>query len=153
MATENPEINRLANQEYKYGFVSDIEAEELPPGLSEEVVRWISAKKEEPEWLLKFRLKALRRFQQMLEEEHEPSWAKVDYPKIDYQDIIYYSAPKAQKNVDSLDEIDPEILETYNKLGIPLLEQKADRTWGGEDDYEVYKKRTPTLIPRLSSPA
>jgi Fe-S cluster assembly protein SufB len=124
MTTEAEKIERLTQEEYKYGFVSDIEAEELPPGLSEEVVRWISAKKEEPEWLLKFRLKALRRFQQMLEEEHEPSWAKVDYPKIDYQDIIYYSAPKPVADIENLDEVDPELLRTYEKLGISLGEQK-----------------------------
>jgi len=124
MTTEAEKIERLAQEEYKYGFVSDIESEELPPGLSEEVVRWISAKKEEPDWLLEFRLKALRRFQQMLEEEHEPAWAKVDYPKIDYQDIIYYSAPKPPAEVESLDEVDPELLRTYEKLGISLEEQK-----------------------------
>jgi len=124
MTTEAEKIERLTQEEYKYGFVSDIESEELPPGLSEEVVRWISAKKEEPDWLLEFRLKALRRFQQMLEEEHEPAWAKVDYPKIDYQDIIYYSAPKPPAEVESLDEVDPELLRTYEKLGISLEEQK-----------------------------
>ena len=124
MTTEAEKIERLTQEEYKYGFVSDIEAEELPPGLSEEVVRWISAKKEEPEWLLKFRLKAFRRFQKMLEEEHEPSWAKVDYPKIDYQDIIYYSAPKPVADLENLDEVDPELLRTYEKLGISLGEQK-----------------------------
>ena len=124
MTSEAEKIERLTQEEYKYGFVSDIESEELPPGLSEEVVRWISAKKEEPDWLLEFRLKALRRFQQMLEEEHEPAWAKVDYPKIDYQDIIYYSAPKPPAEVESLDEVDPELLRTYEKLGISLEEQK-----------------------------
>ena len=124
MTSEAEKIERLAQEEYKYGFVSEIEAETLPPGLSEEVVRWISAKKEEPEWLLEFRLKALRRFQQMLEEEHEPTWAKVDYPKIDYQDIIYYSAPKPTTEIESLDEVDPELLRTYEKLGISLEEQK-----------------------------
>ncbi len=124
MATENPELNRLANEEYKYGFVSDIEADQIPPGLSEDVVRLISAKKEEPSWLLDFRLKALTRFREMLAEKHEPGWAKVDYPEIDYQKIIYYSAPKANVEIENLDEVDPELLRTYEKLGISLSEQK-----------------------------
>ena len=124
MATENPELNRLANEEYKYGFVSDIEADQIPPGLSEDVVRLISAKKEEPSWLLDFRLKALTRFREMLAEKHEPGWAKVDYPEIDYQKIIYYSAPKANVEIENLDEVDPELLRTYEKLGISLTEQK-----------------------------
>ena len=124
MSAENPELERLTNEEYKYGFVSDIESDQIAPGLSEEVVRLISAKKEEPSWLLDFRLKALARFQEMLEEEHHPSWAKVDYPEINYQDIIYYSAPKPSAEVESLDEVDPELLRTYEKLGISLQEQK-----------------------------
>ena len=124
MTSENADLKRLAEEDYKYGFVSDIEADQLPPGLSEEVVRLISAKKEEPEWLLEFRLKALARFQEMLAEDHEPTWAKVDYPKIDYQNIIYYSAPKTSPEVESLDEVDPELLRTYEKLGISLEEQK-----------------------------
>ena len=120
----DPNLERLANQQYQYGFTTDIEQDQIPPGLDESVVRAISAKKEEPEWLLEWRLKALRRFVEMLEEEPEPELAKVSYPKIDYQDIVYYSAPKQTKQVESLDEVDPEILETYDKLGIPLLEQK-----------------------------
>ncbi len=124
MSAENPELERLTNEEYKYGFVSDIESDQIAPGLSEEVVRLISAKKEEPAWLLDFRLKALARFQEMLEEKHHPSWAKVDYPEINYQDIIYYSAPKPSTEVESLDEVDPELLRTYEKLGISLQEQK-----------------------------
>ncbi len=124
MSESNAELEQLANQEYKYGFVTDIEADQAPPGLNEDVVRLISAKKEEPEWLLDFRLKALRRFLEMLEHDAEPTWAAVDYPKIDYQDIIYYSAPKPKKELESLDEVDPELLATYEKLGIPLLEQK-----------------------------
>ena len=124
MSAENPELERLTNEEYKYGFVSDIESDQIAPGLSEEVVRLISAKKEEPSWLLDFRLKALARFQEMLEEKHHPSWAKVDYPEINYQDIIYYSAPKPSAEVESLDEVDPELLRTYEKLGISLQEQK-----------------------------
>jgi Fe-S cluster assembly protein SufB len=124
MAEALSEIERLANQEYKYGFVTDIEADQAPAGLNEDIVRLISAKKDEPDWLLDFRLKALRRFQEMLEEQSEPTWAMVDYPKIDFQDMIYYSAPKAKPELESLDEVDPELLRTYDKLGISLIEQK-----------------------------
>ena len=124
MSDENAALERLASEEYKYGFVTDIEEEQLPPGLDENIVRAISAKKNEPQWLLDFRLKALRRFLEMLEEQSEPTWAMVDYPPIDYQDIIYYSAPKPQVELESLDEVDPELLRTYEKLGISLEEQK-----------------------------
>lgn len=113
-------IETLANREYKYGFVTDIEAETIPRGLSEDIVRTISAKKNEPEWLLEWRLKAYRHWLTMM----EPEWANVNYPKIDYQDIIYYSAPKPKKKLESLDEVDPELLDTFEKLGIPLHEQK-----------------------------
>ncbi len=113
-------IETLANQKYKYGFRTDIEADTLPRGLTEETVRMLSAKKDEPEWLLEWRLKAFRRWQEM----PEPEWANVAYPKIDYQDIIYYSAPKSKKKLESLDEVDPKLLETFAKLGIPLDEQK-----------------------------
>ena len=123
MSTD-PTLEKLANQDYKYGFTTEIEQDSIPAGLSEDVVRLISAKKEEPEWLLEWRLKALHRFFELLEEQTEPTWAKVNYPEINYQDIIYYSAPKEQKKLNSLDEVDPEILDTYNKLGISLLEQK-----------------------------
>ncbi|MDH3283138.1 MAG: Fe-S cluster assembly protein SufB [Acidobacteriota bacterium] len=112
-------VEELATREYKYGFVTDIDAETLPPGLDENVVRAISAKKNEPEWLTEWRLKALRNWMRMT----EPHWAYVDYKKIDYQAISYYSAPK-QKTLKSLDEVDPELLATYEKLGIPLQEQK-----------------------------
>ncbi len=112
----------FAEREYEYGFVTDIEQESLPPGLNEDTVRFISAQKDEPEWLLEWRLKALHRFLEMAKEDVEPSWAMVDYPKIDYQAISYWAAPK--KKLDSLDEVDPELLETYDKLGIPLEEQK-----------------------------
>ncbi len=122
--SSNTAIEDLAQQDYKYGFVTDIEEDRAPPGLNEDIVRLISAKKEEPEWLLEWRLKALRRFLEMLEHETEPTWAHVRYPKIDYQDIIYYAAPKQKKELQSLDEVDPELLRTYEKLGIPLLEQK-----------------------------
>ena len=121
---QNAHLEKLAQSEYKYGFVTDIDVDQVPPGLNEEVVRIISAKKNEPEWMLEFRLKALHRFLEMLEDETEPTWAKVDYPKIDYQDIIYYSAPKAKPELESLDEVDPELRATYDKLGISIEEQK-----------------------------
>src|SRR5262245_4634392 len=122
--SENAQLERLANREYRYGFVTDIESETIPPGLDESVVRLISAKKHEPEWLLQWRLRALHRFLEMLERESEPTWAHVSYPKIDYQDIIYYSAPKPKEKLESLEEVDPELLATYEKLGISLSEQK-----------------------------
>ena len=124
MSETNKQLEALSQADYRYGFVTDIEADQAPPGLNEDVVRLISAKKKEPPWLLDFRLKALKRFFEMLEEDTEPTWAKVDYPKIDYQDIIYYSAPKPQEQLDSLDEVDPELRRTYDKLGISLEEQK-----------------------------
>ena len=106
---------------YKYGFYTDIESEKAPKGLNEDTVRFISAKKGEPEWMLEWRLEAFRRWLEM----EEPDWAKVNYPKIDYQDAYYYSAPKSQADKPkSLDEVDPELLKTYEKLGIPLNEQK-----------------------------
>ncbi len=109
--------------EYKYGFVTDIESEVLPKGLNEDVVRFISAKKGEPEWMLDWRLKAFRAWRKM--EDREPTWARVDYPKIDFQDIHYYAAPKKKNGPKSLDEVDPELLATYDKLGIPLREREA----------------------------
>ncbi|HWQ34020.1 MAG TPA: Fe-S cluster assembly protein SufB [Blastocatellia bacterium] len=113
-------IEALASQEYKYGFVTAIEAETVPRGLNEEIIRTISAKKNEPEWMLEWRLKAYRHWLTMT----EPKWAKVHYPKINYQDIIYYSAPKPKEKKKSLNEVDPELLDTFEKLGIPLHEQK-----------------------------
>ncbi|MFO0073879.1 MAG: Fe-S cluster assembly protein SufB, partial [Gemmatimonas sp.] len=113
-------IEQLVNREYQYGFSTDIETETLPPGLTEDTVRFISAKKQEPEWLLEWRLKAFRRWQTMT----EPHWANVTYPAIDYQAASYWSAPKSVKPLASLDEVDPALLETYNKLGISLTEQK-----------------------------
>ncbi|WP_159732206.1 Fe-S cluster assembly protein SufB [Methylosinus sp. Ce-a6] len=106
---------------YKYGFTTDIESEKAPKGLSEDIVRFISAKKNEPEWLTEWRLEAYRRWLTM----EEPKWARVDYPPIDYQDLYYYSAPKSTPGPKSLDEVDPELLRTYEKLGIPLREQEA----------------------------
>ena len=120
MSDSTNTIETIANQEYKWGFVSDIDSDSIPRGLSEDVVRLISAKKREPEWLLEWRLKAYRHWLTMT----EPTWANVHYPKIDYQDIIYYAAPKRGKNAPkSLDEVDPELLRTYEKLGIPLQER------------------------------
>jgi Fe-S cluster assembly protein SufB len=113
-------LERLAGQEYRYGFVTDIEAETIPKGLNEDIVRLISRKKEEPAWLLEWRLKAFRHWLTM----KEPRWANLRYPKIDYQDAYYFSAPKLKAKPKSLDEIDPEIRRTYEKLGIPLAEQE-----------------------------
>ena len=114
-------IQDFANQEYKYGFKTDIESDTIPKGLTEETVCLISARKHEPPFMLEFRLKAFRHWQKM----REPAWANVHYPPINYQEIIYYSAPKpsAQK-LKSMDEVDPELKKTFEKLGIPLMEQK-----------------------------
>ncbi|MDF1700174.1 MAG: Fe-S cluster assembly protein SufB [Planctomycetota bacterium] len=121
-AALNPELDDLTRKDYEWGFVTDIEQESLPPGLDEGTVRFISAKKNEPEWLLEWRLKAFRHWQTMT----EPTWALVDYPPIDYQAISYYAAPKSDADKpQSLDEVDPELLETYEKLGIPLAERAA----------------------------
>ena len=119
MSNDQQIIDSNINKEYEYGFVTDIESETIPPGLNEEVIRLISHKKDEPEWLLEWRLKAYRHWKKM----KPPNWAKINYPDIDYQSISYYSAPK-KKELSSLDEVDPQLLETYNKLGIPLEEQK-----------------------------
>ncbi|MFM1745369.1 MAG: Iron-regulated transporter rane component SufB [Bacteroidota bacterium] len=113
-------IDDVTGSDYKWGFVSNIESENAPKGLNEDTVRFISAKKNEPEWLLAWRLKAFRHWQQMV----EPSWPNVQYPEIDFQDIIYYSAPKKKPTLNSLDELDPEIKATFDKLGISLEEQK-----------------------------
>lgn len=121
MQEENEDIlEQITSSEYKYGFVTDIEADEAPKGLSEETVRFISAKKNEPNWMLEYRLKSYRHWLTM----EEPVWANVGYPKINYQDIIYYSAPKQKITLNSLDEIDPELRKTFEKLGISLDEQK-----------------------------
>lgn len=111
----------LANREYKYGFVTDIESDVIPRGLTEDTIRQISAIKKEPDWMLEFRLKAYRHWLTMTEPTH---WPNLKYPKIDYQDVIYYSAPKPKALKKSLDEVDPELLSTFEKLGIPLQEQK-----------------------------
>jgi Fe-S cluster assembly protein SufB len=111
-------VRRIDVDQYRYGFETLIESDKAPKGLSEDTVRFISAKKNEPAWMLEWRLEAFRRWLTMT----EPTWARVDYPKIDYQDLYYYAAPKAKKQLTSIDEIDPEILKTYEKLGIPLRE-------------------------------
>ena len=119
-ASDESSAEDLVDQPYKYGFVTEIEEEKIPKGIDEDVIRLISAKKEEPEFMLEFRLKA---YQQWLAQD-EPNWAKLGYPKIDYQDIIYYAAPKTKEKKRSLEEVDPELLDTFSRLGIPLSEQK-----------------------------
>ena len=115
------QVKSLAGENYKYGFTTDIETEKAPKGLNEDIIRFISAKKEEPEWLLEWRLDAFERWQTM----QEPEWAHVDYPQIDYQDLYYYAAPKSMEDrPETLDDVDPELLKTYEKLGIPLQEQE-----------------------------
>ncbi len=114
------QVESVTNERYKYGFVTDIEQETAPKGLNEDIVRFISAKKDEPEWLLEWRLRAYRLWQDM----PEPQWAKVEFPPLDYQDAHYYAAPKDTEKPKSLDEVDPELLATYEKLGIPLREQE-----------------------------
>jgi Fe-S cluster assembly protein SufB len=121
MPTETGNIESLALREYKWGFTTDIDADSVPPGLNEDVIRLISAKKQEPEFMLEWRLRAYRHWLTMT----EPTWQNVHYPPINYQDIVYYSAPKSQANAPkSLDEVDPELLKTYDKLGIPLRERE-----------------------------
>ncbi len=123
MPTETNTIEALANQEYKYGFVTEIETDSVPRGLNEDTIRMISAKKNEPPFMLEWRLKAYRHWAKLAASEAEPKWANIHYGPIDYQDMVYYSAPKPKLN--SLDEVDPELLATFEKLGIPLQERKA----------------------------
>ncbi|BDD04117.1 Fe-S cluster assembly protein SufB [Aureibacter tunicatorum] len=120
MSKDNQILEEFTNSEYKYGFETKIEQESAPKGLNEDIVRFISNKKNEPEWLLEWRLKAFRHWQTL----EEPVWPNVEYPKVDFQDVIYYAAPKQKPKVDSLDDIDPELRETFEKLGISLDEQK-----------------------------
>ena len=151
------QVRRIDVDQYKYGFVTDIESEKAPKGLSEDTVRFISAKKSEPQWMLDWRLEAYKRWLTM----REPTWARVDYPKIDYQNAYYYSAPK-KKALASLDEVDPEILKTYEKLGIPLREQeilagvvrRARLTKATGGDFRWPVASTPCSIPfRLRRPS
>jgi Fe-S cluster assembly protein SufB len=120
MAAQEDILGEVTQSDYKYGFYTDIEADEAPKGLNEDIIRFISAKKKEPDFMLEYRLKAFRHWQKM----KEPTWAHVHYPEVDFQNIIYYSAPKAKKTLNSLDEVDPEILKTFEKLGISIEEQK-----------------------------
>ena len=120
MQDSNHIINEVTSGDYKYGFVTDIDTEVIHRGLDEETVRIISAKKNEPEWLLEFRLKSFCHWQTL----EMPTWPHLNIPPIDYQDIIYYAAPKKKEGPKSLDEVDPELLKTFDKLGIPLEEQK-----------------------------
>ena len=124
MTTGNSALREIADQDYKYGFVTDIEAETAPRGLDEDIIRWISAKKEEPDWMLEWRLKAYRYWRTQADQKQVPGWANVHYPEIDFQDMHYYSAPKPKELLQSLDEVDEELLRTFDKLGIPLEEQK-----------------------------
>ncbi|MBX2887069.1 MAG: Fe-S cluster assembly protein SufB [Ferruginibacter sp.] len=120
MDSEIDIIEQTVSSEYKYGFVTNIEADEAPPGLSEDIIRFISSKKNEPEWMLEWRLKAFKQWQKM----EEPNWAHIKYPRVNYQDIIYYSAPKQKVKPGSIEEVDPELRKTFDKLGISLEEQK-----------------------------
>jgi Fe-S cluster assembly protein SufB len=124
MSTNVKTIRDLAEREYKWGFVTDVEEERVPKGLNEEIIRIISAKKNEPDFMLQWRLRAFRYWSSLERAQAEPKWANIKYGPIDYQDIVYYSAPKKKPGIESLKELDPEILRTYEKLGIPLEEQK-----------------------------
>jgi Fe-S cluster assembly protein SufB len=124
MSTNVDTIRDLAQREYKWGFITDVSEDRIPKGLNEDVIRVISAKKEEPQFMLDWRLKAYRHWASLEKADAEPKWANVNYPAINYQDIVYYSAPKQKAKLESLDQLDPEILRTYEKLGIPLQEQK-----------------------------
>jgi Fe-S cluster assembly protein SufB len=121
MSTATTEIQELANREYKYGFVTDVESDAVPPGLNEDVIRTISAKKNEPPFMLNWRLKAYRHWLTMKEPRW---WPNLRFPAVNYDDIVYYSAPKQKKKLNSLDEVDPEMRKTFEKLGISLDEQK-----------------------------
>ncbi len=123
MSTELSNVEELAIKDYKYGFQTDIEMDIVPKGLSEDTIRMISAKKNEPEWMLEWRLKAYKHWL-TLQKDKEPKWANISYPDVDFQDIIYYAAPKKKPELKSLDEVDPELLKTFEKLGISLQEQK-----------------------------
>src|ERR1700726_118228 len=124
MSSNTDTIRELAQQEYKWGFVTDVNEDRAPKGLNEDIVRLISTKKNEPEFMLRWRLKAYRHWESLEKAQSEPKWANISYQPIDYQNIAYYSAPKQKPNLKSLDELDPEIKRTYEKLGIPLEEQK-----------------------------
>ena len=120
MASNQKQIEEITNKDYEYGFVSDIDVEEFPKGLNEDIVRLISKRKNEPDWLLEFRLKAFRHWQTL----KEPEWGHLSFKRPNYQDIIYLAIPKKKKELSSMDEVDPELVKTFNKLGISLEEQK-----------------------------
>ncbi len=148
MPTPVNDVEALANKEYKYGFVTEVEEDSAPPGLNEDIIRLISAKKNEPEFMLEWRLRAFRHWLTM----KEPTWANVHYPSIDYQAIRYYSAPKSKKpKLESLDDVDPEVLKTYEKLGIPLREQEmlagvaVDAVFDSVSVATTFKEKLATL--------
>jgi len=121
----NNAVEDLTRNEYKYGFITDIESDTVPPGLNEDIIRLISTKKNEPEFMLQWRLKAYRHWAKLEKAQAEPKWANIHYPPIDYEAVSYYSAPKNKgEGPKSLEEVDPELLRTYEKLGIPLREQE-----------------------------
>jgi len=124
MSTTAKTVEAAVNREYEWGFVTDIEADALAPGLNEDIIRLISSKKNEPEFMLEWRLRAYRHWVKMDKGAGEPRWANVTHPPIDYQSIVYYSAPKQSMVPGSLEEVDPKLLQTFEKLGIPLGEQK-----------------------------
>ncbi len=123
-ATGTEYLNEVAASDYEWGFVTDVESDTVPKGLSEDVIRLISSKKSEPRWLLDWRLKAYAHFEKILAERGFPTWAHLDYPEVDFQNISYYSAPNSKPKYESLDEVDPKLLETFERLGIPVTEQK-----------------------------
>ena len=142
MTEQEKILNDVTGNDYKFGFQTDIDTDTIPKGLSEEVVRIISAKKEEPEWLTEMRLKAYRHWQTM----KMPKWAHLRIPEINYQDIIYYAAPRQSAKYSSMDEVDPELLDTFNKLGIPLEERPWQSTsrfvsgsrWRNKSNWPVW---------------
>ena len=148
-------IEDIAQQEYAYGFVTDIESDRAPKGLNEDIVSLISSKKNEPEWLLNWRLRAFRHWKTM----KEPHWQNVHYPPIDYQEITYYAAPKQKPKLNSLDEVDPELLKTFAKLGISIEEQKVlsgvavDIVWDSTSVVTTFKEKLKTMYhTRISYP-
>ena len=143
MSKDNQVLEAFTSKEYEHGWAVNLEVDEAPKGLNEDTVRFISAKKNEPEWLLEWRLKAFRLWVKMI----EPKWPNVHYPPINYQDIIYYSAPKKKASLNSIDEVDPELIKTFEKLGISLGEQKRLRSTLGP------KGRNVILDKKFGAPA
>ena len=147
MTSSEKIVEEVVSQPYKYGFITDIETEKIAKGINEDVIRLISQKKKEPDFLLNFRLKSYQKWLQM----EEPNWAKLGYQKINYQDLIYYSAPKQTQKKSSLDEVDPKLLETFDKLGIPLSEQKrlsnvaVDAVFDSVSIATTYKEKLQSL--------